>query len=186
SSHDKVRVAPLPTDRRQQGHSPCFWPAATDASMVAPLPIAATTLLQSCQLPTLQPLWQLLESCDVGSVHQLATRLRTRRPIVLTVDDNPIIHDVYGLAFERKYDHRRAYSGQEALGILRAETIDVMVLDLIMPGLHGLEVLERARKLKPGLIVIISSVINTSQSALRGLRWGASDYFVKPTDPDVM
>jgi DNA-binding response OmpR family regulator len=122
----------------------------------------------------------------VGSVHQLATRLRTRRPIVLTVDDNPIIHDVYGLAFERKYDHRRAYSGQEALGILRAETIDVMVLDLIMPGLHGLEVLERARRLKPGLIVIISSVINTSQSALRGLRWGASDYFVKPTDPDVM
>jgi len=111
---------------------------------------------------------------------------RKRRPIVLTVDDNRSIHEVYALAFERDYDHLRAHGGKEALEILRAKTIDVMVLDLMMPDLHGLDVLERAFKLKPGLIVVISSVINTSQSALRAIRRGAADYFVKPTEPEVM
>jgi len=122
----------------------------------------------------------------MGSVRRLATPLRTRRPTLLTVDDNPAIHDVYALAFDREYELLRAHSGQEALKIVRAETIDVMLLDLIMPGLHGLEVLERALKLKRRLCVVISSVINSSQSALRALRWGAADYFVKPTDPEVM
>src|SRR6266540_2872805 len=61
-----------------------------------------------------------------------------------------------------------------------------MVLDLLMPDLHGLEVLERALKLKPRLIVVISSVINSSQSALRAIRRGAADYFIKPTEPEVM
>ncbi len=109
-----------------------------------------------------------------------------RRPIVLTVDDNRALHEVYALAFERDYEHLRAYGGQEALAIVQAEPIDVMVLDLMMPDLHGLEVLERTLKLKPRLIVVISSVINTSQSALRAIRRGAADYFVKPTEPEVM
>jgi len=112
--------------------------------------------------------------------------LTRRRPVVLTVDDNQPLHDFYGLAFERGYEHRRAYSGPEALTIVRTETIDAMVLDLIMPGLHGLEVLERVLALKPGLIVVISSVISTAWSALRAIRWGAADYFVKPTEPEVM
>ena len=109
-----------------------------------------------------------------------------RPPVLLTVDDNRSIHEVYALAFERDYDHLRAHSGEEALEIVRSKTIDVMVLDLMMPGLHGLEVLERALKLKPRLIIVISSVINTSQSALRAIRRGAADYFVKPTEPEVM
>jgi DNA-binding NtrC family response regulator len=109
-----------------------------------------------------------------------------RRPIVLTVDDNTTLHDVYALAFERDYDHLRAYGGQEALRIVQAETVDVMVLDLIMPGLHGLEVLERVRKLRSGPIVVISSVIDASQSALIAIRRGAADFFVKPTDPEIM
>jgi len=116
----------------------------------------------------------------------MATLLERRRPVVLTVDDNRTLHDFYALAFEHDYDHLRAYCGQEALKIVRAETIDVMVLDLIMPGLHGLEVLDRALKLKPGLIVVIGSVIDTAQSALRAIRLGAADYFVKPTEPEVM
>jgi len=109
-----------------------------------------------------------------------------RRPVLLTVDDHRALHDVYALAFERDYDHRSAYGGHQALEIVQSETIDVMVLDLMMPDLHGMEVLDRALKLKPKLIVVISSVINASQSALRAIRRGAYDYFVKPTDPEVM
>ena len=109
-----------------------------------------------------------------------------RRPIVLTVDDNRALHEFYARAFERDYDHLRAYGGKEALAIMQTKTIDVMLLDLIMPDLHGLEVLDRALKLKPGLTVVISSVINSSPSALRAIRRGAADYFVKPTEPEVM
>ncbi len=113
-------------------------------------------------------------------------RVGQRRPVLLTVDDNRAIHEVYALGFERDYTHLRAYGGREALDIVRSETVDVVILDLIMPDLNGLEVLERALKLKPGLTVVIASVINTSQSALRAIRRGATDYFVKPTEPDVM
>jgi DNA-binding response OmpR family regulator len=109
-----------------------------------------------------------------------------RRPVVLTVDDHPAVHEVYALAFEQDYEHHRAYQGQRALEILRTETVDVMILDLVMPDLHGLDVLDRALALRPRLIVVISSVINAAQSALRAIRLGAYDYFVKPTDPEVI
>src|SRR5437867_473364 len=122
----------------------------------------------------------------MGPARIQAIMPRRRRPVLLTVDDNRSIHEVYALAFERDYYHLRAHGGKEALDILRSKTIDVMVLDLMMPDLHGLDVLERAFKLKPGLIIVISSVINTSQSALRAIRRGAADYFVKPTEPEVM
>src|SRR5712692_7804216 len=125
-------------------------------------------------------------SGDMGPARIQVIKPRKRRPIVLTVDDNRSIHEVYALAFERDYDHLRAHSGKEALEIVRSQTIDVIVLDLMMPDLHGLEVLERTLKLKPRLIIVISSVINTSQSALRAIRRGAADYFVKPTEPEVM
>jgi DNA-binding response OmpR family regulator/AraC-like DNA-binding protein len=110
----------------------------------------------------------------------------SRRPVVLTVDDNRALHEVYTFAFEDDYEHLRAYGGEEALEIVRAKTVDVMVLDLRMPGLGGMEVLERAFRLKRGLIVVVSSVIDSSQSALRAIRLGAADYFVKPTEPEVM
>ena len=102
-----------------------------------------------------------------------------RRPVLLTVDDNRAIHEVYAVAFARDYTHLRAHGGTEALEILRSQTIDVMVLDLKMREPTGLEVLKRARELRPSLIIVISSVINSSQSTLRAIRLGAADYFVK-------
>ena len=109
-----------------------------------------------------------------------------RRPVLLTVDDNRSVHEVYALAFEPSYDHLRADRGHEALSILQARRVDVVVLDLMMPDLNGMEVLDRALKVTPGLIVVICSVIDASQSALRAIRRGAADYFVKPTEPEVM
>ena len=93
-----------------------------------------------------------------------------RRPVLLTVDDNRSVHEVYALAFEPSYDHLRAHGGHEALSILQARRVDVVVLDLMMPDLNGMEVLDRALKVTPGLIVVICSVIDASQSALRAIR----------------
>jgi DNA-binding NtrC family response regulator len=105
-------------------------------------------------------------------------RMGQRRPVLLTVDDHRAIHEVNALAFEKDHTHVRAYAGREALEIVRARTVDVVVLDLIMPDLNGLEVPERALKVQPGLMVVIALVIDSSQSALRALRRGATDYFV--------
>jgi len=90
------------------------------------------------------------------------------------------------LAFERDYEQIRAHGGYEALEFVRSKIIDVMILDLMMPDLHGMEVLDRALAMKPELTVVVSSVIDASESALWAIRRDATDYFVKPTDPDVM
>lgn len=109
-----------------------------------------------------------------------------RRPVLLTVDDHESLHEYYALGCEHGYEQICAHGGYEALELLRSKTIDAMILDLMMPDLNGLEVLERALAMKPRLTVVISSLIDASETALRAIRRGACDYFVKPTDPEVM
>ena len=79
-----------------------------------------------------------------------------------------------------------AHDGEEALSILEADTPDVMVLDLKMPGIQGLEVLQRVKREKPDTEVIILTGHGSAQEEQQAMDLGAFAYLNKPVDIDVL
>jgi DNA-binding response OmpR family regulator len=79
-----------------------------------------------------------------------------------------------------------ASDGQEAVDMLAEFDFDLMLLDLKMPGMDGLQVLEVAQKIRPATVVIMLTAHATLDSAIGALRRGAFDYLLKPCDPRAM
>jgi DNA-binding NtrC family response regulator len=84
----------------------------------------------------------------------------------------------------RDIDARGANGGAEALQLLDAEEFDVVVLDVRMPEIGGLEVLRRILRSQTGPKVILLSGHGSSEDAQEGMRLGAFDYLQKPVDID--
>lgn len=82
----------------------------------------------------------------------------------------------------RGFEVGQAFSGQEALDRLAAEPCDVVLLDVRMPGMDGLETLRTIRTSHPLVKVILLSGHASINAAVEGMRLGASDYLLKPTD----
>ncbi|HYB44463.1 MAG TPA: sigma-54 dependent transcriptional regulator [Candidatus Methylomirabilis sp.] len=100
---------------------------------------------------------------------------------ILVVDDTPATKEILNrsLAVEG-YRVATAGSGEEALSRLEEEKFDVIVTDIVMPGVGGLEVLERSRLLDPRVAVILMTGYATLETAIAALRRGACDYLEKP------
>ncbi|HEY7138910.1 MAG TPA: sigma-54 dependent transcriptional regulator [Methylomirabilota bacterium] len=100
---------------------------------------------------------------------------------ILVVDDESTTQDALGLFLETEgYCVATAGSGQEALTRIEEQEFDVIVADVVMPGVSGLEVLERSRVLNPGAAVILMTGHATVEMAIEALRKGACDYLQKP------
>jgi len=100
---------------------------------------------------------------------------------ILVVDDEPNIRLPLVRALELSgYSAAGAESGQRALEMLRAARYDVMVLDMRLPGLDGIEVMRAARQIQADLIILILTGHATLQSAITAVKAGASDYLLKP------
>jgi DNA-binding NtrC family response regulator len=111
-------------------------------------------------------------------------------PSVLLVDDEKAFVETFVKRLEKR-DLRvaTAYSGPEALDKLAAEEkpkIDVVILDVKMPGMDGLETLARIKEAHPLLEVIMLTGHATVESAIDGMKRGAYDYLMKPCDLDVL
>jgi DNA-binding response OmpR family regulator len=104
-------------------------------------------------------------------------------PDVLVVDDEPVVRDVLGRYLAREgFSVREAQDGEQALASIRAEAPQVVVLDLMLPRLSGLDVLKLVR-LESDLPVIILSARVSEEERIAGLKLGADDYIVKPYSP---
>ncbi len=104
---------------------------------------------------------------------------------VLVVDDEPTILDVVGRYMERAgYETHRAADGPEALRLAEAHRPDLVVLDLMLPGIDGIEVMRQLHE-RPGprTAVILLTARGEESDRLVGLRQGADDYVVKPFSP---
>jgi DNA-binding NtrC family response regulator len=100
---------------------------------------------------------------------------------ILVVDDETTTQDTLGMFLETEgYRVATAGSGEEALARIEEQEFDVIVADVIMPGLSGLEVLERSRALSPRAAVILMTGHATVEMAIEALRKGACDYLQKP------
>ena len=100
---------------------------------------------------------------------------------ILVVDDESTTQDTLGVFLETEgYRVATVRSGAEALTRIKEQEFDVIVTDVVMPGVSGLEVLEKTRTLNPGAAVILMTGHATVETAVEALRKGACDYLQKP------
>jgi DNA-binding NtrC family response regulator len=104
------------------------------------------------------------------------------RPVVLAVDDDARVLDAYQAILEARCEVLTASDGRAALDVLQQRTVDVVLLDMLMPGMNGLAVLEALKRLGIETNVVMVSGMNDTLSALEALRLGATDYLSKPFD----
>lgn len=102
---------------------------------------------------------------------------------ILLVEDNKEIHDLIKNALEKeRYIVKNAYSGTEALIILEKENVDIILLDLMLPGINGEEII---KKIKSIPIIVISAKVS-NEDKINSLLIGANDYITKPFDMDEL
>ncbi len=106
---------------------------------------------------------------------------------ILVVDDEAAQRDILG-GFLRKqgYEVREAASGPNALALLRGEPVDLVLTDVRMPGMSGLDVLREARAMNPELPVVVLTAYGSIADAVAAMRDGAADYLTKPVDLDAL
>jgi two-component system KDP operon response regulator KdpE len=103
-----------------------------------------------------------------------------QKPTVLVVDDEQALRDFVRHNLEgRGYQVFTAGDGLEALAIFRRETIDLVILDVMMPDMNGLETIRRIRDVSRVPIVVLSA-LGEEQDKVRALNLGADDYLTKP------
>jgi len=109
-------------------------------------------------------------------------------PTVLLVDDEePFVDTMTKRLSKRSLTVLKAYSGEEALSVLKEDHhIDVVILDVKMPGMDGIETLKAIRKDFPLVEVIMLTGHATVETSIEGMRLGAFDYLMKPSDMDVL
>ena len=107
---------------------------------------------------------------------------------VLLVDDEAEFIETFSERLElRNLEISKAFSGEEALEELgKTHTIEVVILDVKMPGMDGMETLRAIKREFPIVEVIMLTGHGTRETALEGLKAGASDYLVKPADIDEL
>jgi DNA-binding NtrC family response regulator len=103
------------------------------------------------------------------------------------IDDEPIIHEVLSqiLAAEG-YEVELSSSGEEALEKHSAQAFDFSLLDLLMPGLDGIEVLKQIKRIDPRAVIIIITAYASVESAIAAMKMGAYDYIQKPFKHDEL
>lgn len=102
--------------------------------------------------------------------------------ILIVEDDNDISHMLKELLQQNCYETVQAFSGTEALLYIEKEPPAAMILDLMLPGMNGEELLDKVKKENPEIAVIISSAKDETQTRISLLRAGADDYITKPFD----
>lgn len=108
------------------------------------------------------------------------------RERILLVDDSRIVRKVFANHLSPRFECVEAGSFDEAVHELKASDFAVVITDIIMPGLSGIELLRRIMEEFPNTAVIIVSGVDRPQRALDAVRLGAFDYLIKPCEFDVL
>jgi len=106
----------------------------------------------------------------------------TPRRRLLVVDDETEVVDVLKEHFEATYEVDTAPDGKKALKLIRARRPDVILLDIQMPGLNGLEVMKRIQTIDPKPVVIVVTATEDTDVAAQAMTHGAFSYVPKPFD----
>jgi len=104
---------------------------------------------------------------------------------VLLVDDEKEFVESLSERLElRLFEVKTCFNGDDAVNLLQQEDIDVVVLDVLMPGKDGIATLTEIKKIKPLTQVIMLTGNATVETAISGMKQGAYDYLMKPTETE--
>ncbi|MBI5026861.1 MAG: sigma-54-dependent Fis family transcriptional regulator [Nitrospirae bacterium] len=107
------------------------------------------------------------------------------KPRILVIDDEAIVRVSCQRALAPEgYDVEATSRGDEALKLLEEENFDIVLTDLKMPDMDGIEVLKKIKESWPQLVVIIITGYGTVSTAVQAIKLGAFDYIEKPFTPD--
>jgi DNA-binding NtrC family response regulator len=100
---------------------------------------------------------------------------------ILIIDDEEVLQDILTVLI-RKEGHTpiTASTGEEGLAVLEREEIDLILLDLMLPGMHGMEVLRQVRQRNTDVVVVMITAFSSIESAIEAMREGAFHYIPKP------
>ncbi len=106
---------------------------------------------------------------------------------ILVVDDEPGFREILRACVEgRRCEVETARDAAEAMALLEQRHYDLVVTDIVMPGLSGLNLLEKVRTMCPGTAVIITTGFGTVETAVYAMKRGAADFILKPFRLDVI
>lgn len=106
---------------------------------------------------------------------------------ILIVDDEMLVRNFLAETLRRKkFEVETAESGQKALNLLKDTPFDMIITDMKMPGMTGIDVLRKAKELSPHTIVVIITAFGSIENAVEAMRLGAFNYLIKPFSPDTI
>jgi two-component system, NtrC family, response regulator AtoC len=108
------------------------------------------------------------------------------QPSVLIIDDDSSLLESYMVLLEDEFEVHTASTGEDGLALLQREDIHIVLLDIRLPGMDGMEVLRRARAMDENVDVIMITAVKNVRVAVEAIKLGAYDYIVKPFDVDEM
>lgn len=106
----------------------------------------------------------------------------TVSPRILIVDDEVEITEILADLLSEDYECHKAASAEEALARLNGSRFHLVISDITMPGMSGLDMIPHVKELSPDTVVVMISGMQTVESAIGALRLGAFDYLMKPFD----
>jgi len=109
-----------------------------------------------------------------------------KTPTILIVDDEESLRHSLKMALEEKYQLFFAKNGHEALKIIKKEAIDLVLLDIRLPEIDGIEVLERIKDIDETIVIIMITAVLTVNTAVAAMKKGAYDYITKPFNVDEL
>jgi response regulator RpfG family c-di-GMP phosphodiesterase len=104
------------------------------------------------------------------------------KPRLLIVDDEAAVRGVLHDLLEQSYDCTEASSAEEALSLLRVNPYNLVISDITMAGMSGLQMIPYIKAISPDSVIVMVSGVQTIESAINALRLGAFDYLMKPFD----
>jgi heterodisulfide reductase subunit A len=123
--------------------------------------------------------------CPTGAIKILEEVHKDFR--ILVVDDEFILRDsLKEWLQDEGFTVDTVASGPEALDLLSKQTYQMMLTDIKMPGMNGVELLQKAKENFPDLCVVMMTAYATVETAVEAMKIGALDYFLKPFDPDTL
>ena len=109
------------------------------------------------------------------------------KKVILIVEDDPAVGESLRLLLKKKgHDILLASNGKEALQLFRHKVVDLVVTDVVMPKMDGIELLEAVKGLRPATEVIVISAQGTIEKAVQAMKLGAFDFIEKPINPRII